>query len=182
MQTNDIKVRLAVANSFKTIPIAFQADYETLLLDKSNNTKEIALQKLYESFPEKQDYYLEVASNWVGNNDKNLRILYLFLKEISQKGDAQYLKELINYTSADFESSVRMNAFEYCLQLETIDDQILINLVNATQHFKWQVNGFARNAIRKLIKEETFRNRFQSLTFNFSTSEKNQLQKLLDEK
>jgi aminopeptidase N len=152
MQTNDIKVRLAVANSFKTIPIDFQADYETLLLDKSNNTKEIALQKLYESFPEKQDFYLEISSKWVGNNDKNLRILYLFLKEISQKGDPQSLQELIHYTSADFESSIRMNAFDYCLQLENIDDEILINLVNATQHFKWQVNGFARNAIRKLIK------------------------------
>ncbi len=182
MRTNNVKVRLAVANSFKTIPIDFQSEYETLLLDKSYNTKEIALQKLYESFPEKQDYYLEVTSKWVGNNDKNLRILYLFLKEISQKGDAKTLQELIHYTSADFESSVRMNAFEYCLQFENIDDQILINLVKATQHFKWQVNGFARNTIRKLLKEETFRNRFQSLTFDFSTSEKNQLQKLLDEK
>lgn len=182
MHTNNTKVRLAVAYSFTTIPIDFQQEYETLLDDKSYDVKEIALLNLFNSFPEKQTNYLDYSSKWIGNNDKNSRILYLYLKMISQKGDYQTLNELISYTSSNYESSIRMNAFEYCLKLDTIPDQVLMNLVNATQHFKWQVNGFARNTIRKLIKEDSNRNRFQDLLSNLTSAEKNQLQKLLEEK
>lgn len=182
LQTNQLKVRLAVAQSLKTVPVDFQTEYESLLDDLSHDTKEEALYNLFTSFPEKQKVYLEKSATWIGNNDKNLRILHLFLKELSQKGTADSLQELVNYTSNDFESSIRMNAFDYVLQLETIDDQVLIHLVQATQHFRWQVTSFARNTIRKLLKEPTFRTRFQSLKFEFSSAEKNQLQKLLDEK
>jgi aminopeptidase N len=182
MHTNDVKVRLAVAYSFAKIPFDFQAEFETLLLDKSNNCKEIALLKLYESFPEKQDYYLEIASKWVGNNDKNLRILFLFLLEKSNKQTVETTTELLKYSSNNYESSVRLNAFEYALQLDTIDSELLKNLVNATQHFKWQVNGFARNTIRKLIKNEEVKLRFLNLLPSLPQAEQNQLQKLLDEK
>ena len=182
MHTNDVKVRLAVAYSFIKIPIDFQTEYETLLLDKSNNCKEIALLKLYESFPEKQDYYLNIASKWVGNNDKNLRILFLFLLEKSNKQTVETTSELLKYSSNNYESSVRLNAFEYALQLDTIDSELLKNLVNATQHFKWQVNGFARNTIRKLIKNEEVKLRFLNLLPSLPQAEQNQLQKLLDEK
>lgn len=182
MHTNNTKVRLAVAYSFTTIPIDFQQEYETFLDDKSYDVKEIALLNLFNSFPEKQTTYLDYSSKWIGNNDNNLRILYLYLKEISQKGNNQTLEELVNFTSSYYESSVRMNAFEYCLKLDTIPDQVLLNLVNATQHFKWQVNGFARNTIRKLIKEDSNRNRFYDLLSNLTAAEKNQLQKLLEEK
>lgn len=182
LQTNNIKVRLAVANSFTNVPEEFKREYESLLEDPSNEIKEIALTHLFVSFPDQQDVYLNRSSNWTGNNDKNLRILHLYLKEISHKADAQSHQELVHYTSNDFESSVRMNAFEYCLQLDAIDDLVLVNLVQATQHFRWQVSSYARNTLRKLIKDESIKNRLKVLDATFSTAEKNQLQKLLEEK
>jgi len=187
LQTNDIKVRQAVAEFTDEIPAEFKTKYETLLDDKSYDTKEIALIKLFNAFPESQANYLEKAKDWFGNNDLGLRTTFLLLSQMTDKIDenkkAKYFNELVNYTSSNYESSVRQNAFSAAFQAkQPIDNQVLKNLVNATIHHKWQLSKFARDYIRDLLRVPLYREKFESLLFDLPENEKAQLQKLLNEK
>lgn len=188
MRTNDIEIRQSVAETITTIPDSFLSDYESLLDDKSYDTKEIAFSNLYKNFPDNRSKYLELAKNWIGKNDKGLRILFLsyYLEFYSANTDtsqySQYYFELLEYTSPKYESSIRQNAFENALYLEPKNLKVLKNLVNATTHPKWQLVKYARDTIRILLKKEGFRVLFTSILPEVPDSEKIQLQRLLEEK
>jgi aminopeptidase N len=187
MQTNDIKVRQSVAEFMDEIPLEFKAKYETFLDDKSYETIEIALIKLFNAFPESQAIYLEKAKNWYGNNDLGLRTTFLLLSQMTDTFDENqkqnYFSELVDYTSSNYESSVRQNAFNAAFQAkQPIDDVVLKNLVNATSHHKWQMTKFARDYIRNLLKTPLYREKFENLLSDLPENDKNQLQKLLNEK
>jgi aminopeptidase N len=183
LQTNDIKVRQSVAEFTAIIPFEFKTMYETLLNDDSYDTREIALIRLFNSFPESQAIYLEKAKNWMGNNDLGLRTTVLFLSQNATGYDANVksknLSELIHYTSPHYESSTRQNAFQVAVQLPSIDIEILKNLVNATTHFKWQFNKYAKEYIRSLLKTESYRLLFEEMLPQLPDNEKIQLEKLL---
>ena len=186
LQTNNIKVRQAVAEFTDEIPLEFKTQYETLLDDASYDTKEIALIKLFNSFPESQNDYLEKAKNWMGNNDLGLRTTFLlltqFAKDYDEKQKEEYFNELVNYTSPKYESSIRQSANGAAVQAkQPIDIQVLKNLVNATTHFKWQFSKFARDYIRDLLKVEIYKKSFENLLPQLPENEKIQLQKLLAE-
>lgn len=187
MLTNDVKVRQAVAEFMDEIPFEFKAKYETFLDDKSYETREIALIKLFNAFPESQAIYLEKAKNWYGNNDLGLRTTFLLLSQMSSTFDENqkqnYFNELVDYTSSKYESSIRQNAFSAAFQAkQPIDDVVLKNLVNATSHHKWQITKFARDYIRNLLKTPLYREKFENLLSDLPENDKNQLQKLLNEK
>ena len=188
MLTNDIEVRQSVAETLKIIPTSFLSEYETLLEDKSYDTKEIAFINLYKNFPDNRAKYLELSKNWVGKNDKGLRILFLSYYLAYNSATAatsqysQYYYELVNYTSPKYESSIRQNAFENALYLEPKNLKVLKNLVNSTTHPKWQLVRFARDTIRNLLKKDGFRELFATILLEVSDAEKFQLQRLLEEK
>ena len=188
MQTHSIEVRQAVAETLTTIPLSFQKDYESLLDDKSYDSKEIAFTTLMKNFPANKNQYLEKAKDWIGNNDRGLRILFLttFLDTNPELNKtalySQYYFELMDYTSPKYESSIRQNALEYALSIEPKSLLILKNLVNATTHHKWQMVKYARDTIRLLLKKKGYRELFTSLLPELSEPEKVQLQRLLDEK
>ena len=186
LQTNNIKVRQAIAEFTDEIPLEFKSEYETLLDDKSYDTKEIALIKLFNSFPESQMDYLVKAKDWKGNNDLGLRTTVLLLTQIAKDYDGKQkeecFNELVNYTSTKYESSVRQSAIGAAVQAkQPIDIQVLKNLVNATTHFKWQFNKFAKEYIRELLKIGDYKNIFQTMIPQLPENEKIQLQKLLAE-
>ena len=183
LQTNDIKVRQAVAEFTEEIPLEFKTQYETLLDDKSYDTKEIAFMNLWKNFPNERNDYLDKAKNWNGGNDRSLRILFLtFSIENDSAQNVNYYNELVNYTSSNYESSVRQNAIVNALTIDDKDVTVLKNLVNATTHFKWQFSKFARDKIRQLLLADGYRSLFENLLPTLSESEKVQLQKLLNEK
>jgi aminopeptidase N len=182
LQTNDLKVRNAVAENFKTIPIDFKTDYESLLHDKSYETQQTAFLKLYQSFPEHQKVYLEIAQNWKGNNDKELQITYLTAYLVFPDGDVvkkqSYFQELLDYASVNYESKVRQIALENLLELDPKNTIVLYNLVNATTHHKWQFVKFGRDTIRMLLKNESYLSLFKELLPNLNANEKFQLERL----
>ena len=186
MATNDVAVRQAVAITIEQIPAEFKSEYESLLDDNSYQTKEIALIRLCNQFRENDVVYLQKAANWIGTTDLNLRITYLFLSQQSTAFDGiekqRNLQELISYTAPKFESGIRKNAFDAAFQLDFIDSIVLENLVNATSHFKWQFNKFAKEYLRRLLKKAEIRNRFEILKTSFDATNAMQLQKFLDEK
>mgnify|MGYP005845702629 CR=1 FL=1 len=184
LASKNIKVRQAVSRIMIEIPRNFQSEYETLLNDDSYITKEIALGTLWKLFPERQEHYLDLSKNWIGFNDKNLRILWLTLALISEgyevNNKVKFYDELLDYSSAKYESSIRQNALTNLLYLNPNDQNILQNLVNATTHHKWQFTLFARNQIRELIKTERHKKYFQDMLPKLNSAEESQLRKLLD--
>lgn len=190
MKSNDIAVRRFVAQSIEKIPESFKSEFETLLNDKSYETNQAAFISLWKNFPNEQSKYLEIAKNWEGRNDKELRILYLNacmnyadVHELDDKmasiNALKALSELVRYTSPSYESSIRQNAFESLLSNYTENKEVLKNLVNATIHHKWQFTKYARDKIRKLIKDDKYLNQFKKLLPELSVDEQNQLNKLL---
>lgn len=180
LQTNDVKVRQAVAEFTDEIPIEFKGNYESLLADNSYDTKEIAFMKLWKSFPNDRSIYMEIAKSWIGGNDKSLRILFLtFSIENESTESLNYYKELVDYTSPKYETSVRQNAIINSLTINNKDTVVLKNLVNATTHYKWQFSKFGRDKIRELLLLEGFSSLFKKLIPSLSESEKVQLNKLL---
>ncbi|MDP2160828.1 MAG: M1 family metallopeptidase [Flavobacterium sp.] len=184
LDSKNIKVRQAIARIMVEIPTTFQADYESLLGDESYITKEIALGTLWNLFPEKQAEYLNQSKEWIGFNDKNLRILWLTLalmtKDYQNENKVNFYDELLNYSSPNFESSIRQNALTNLLFLNPNDQNILRNLVNATTHHKWQFTLFARNQIRELVKTERHKKYFEEMLPSLNVAEQSQLKRLLE--
>lgn len=182
--TQQIKVRQALARILVEIPASLQPEYESLLLDESYITKEIALATLWKLFPEKQPVYLNQSKDWVGFNDKNLRILWLTLALMTENYEnankVNFYDELLAYSTPNYESGVRQNALTNLLFLNPNDQNILKNLVNATTHHKWQFTLFARNQIRELLKTERHKKYFQELLPSLNAAEQIQLRRLLE--
>ena len=185
MATNDINVRQAIANTTPKIPLEFKKEFETLLDDTSYITREVALSALWSQFPEDQIKYLEKSKNWVGFNDKNLRILWLTLalgtKDYELENKAKYYDELLNYCSPKFESSIRQNALENLLFINDKDKNVLPFLVNSLTNHKWQFSKFGREKIRLLLKNQNTRTYFETLLTTLNKSEGVALSKLLKE-
>jgi len=184
MDSENLKVRQAIARIMVEIPTAFQTNYETLLNDESYINKEIALGTLWNLFPEKQADYLNQSKDWIGFNDKNLRILWLTLalmtKDFENENKVNFYDELLNYSSPKYESSIRQNALTNLLYLNPNDQNILRNLANATTHHKWQFTLFARNQIRELVKTERHKKYFEEMLPSLNEAEQKQLRRLLE--
>lgn len=184
LQSDDFRVRQAVANSFTKIPDYLKSKFEVLLDDNSYDTREIAFVNLWNSFPDNRKEYLDKAKTWIGNNEKSSRILYLLYVQLFDQSiegvDKELLyKELQNYTSSHYESSIRQNAFEAVLQLNPKDETILKNLINATTHFKWRFSGYAKDKLTALLKDEEIKLTVKNLLPSLNDSEKNRVEKLL---
>ncbi|TPD70695.1 M1 family metallopeptidase [Flavobacterium microcysteis] len=184
MLSKDIKVRQAVAKTLNKFPESFRPDFETFLDDKSYVTREITLNVLWSQFPDDRTKYLDKSRNWVGMNDKNLRILWLTMalatKDFEPENKPAYYDELLSYASPDYESSIRQNAITNLLYINTNDTNVLRALVNPLTHHKWQFSKFARDKIRELVKKERYRLYFLELLPSLQDNEKAILEKLLN--
>jgi len=180
---DNIDVLTAVSELLTDIPEPLKASYETLLQAPSYEVRGNALVHLLKHFPNDRMRYFEIAKDWRGANDLGLRIAYLgaYLVLMSETSpDYASLKaELIDFTSPRYESVTRIPAFQQAVSLFPQEKTVLKNLVNATQHPKWQLVKYARDTIRKLIKQEALRERFMALIPELSTDEKTELQRLL---
>jgi aminopeptidase N len=184
LQTQNLQVRQAVANTLQKIPEEFRTEYETLLDDKSYQTQESALYYLWNNFSNKRSEYLEKSKDWMGFNDFNLRILWLSLAISTPEytdSKEKYLQELINYSSPNYEATTRLNALEYLINFNVINEAVLKNLVNATTHHMWQFSKFGRDNIRHLLKTPEIRATFQIILPSLNEKEQFQLDRLLKE-
>jgi len=132
------------------------------------------------------------SKNWVGGNDKNLRILHLKLSlltnHLTLNDSEKYykyqrdFKELLEYSSAKYESSIRTNAFAALNSIGCTDEVYFKNLVNASTHYSWQFAKFAKEQLRYLLKSAANRKQFETLLAQCNDKEQRQLQRLLEEK
>jgi aminopeptidase N len=162
----NLYVRQAIAETLTKIPHEFKSLYETFLDDASYQTKEIALLNLCRNFPEDLENYLSQTKNIIGNNDKSFRISWLSIAIVSEKEEVtknSMYKELLEYSSTNYESSTRQNALEVLLKLYPNDGNVIASLFQATTHHKWQFTKFSRDKIRELLKKPEFRSRVEEL-------------------
>lgn len=184
LRTNDLNVRQAVASSVSSIPESFRLPYETLLNDRSYETQEIVLFNLWKQFPEHQERYIELSKDWIGFQDKNLKLQHLSLAFLTYKDQKKKLKvyqELLSYTGTNYDSGLQQNALEKLLDLKIYKEEIFRSLVYGTGNHRWQFVKFSRDNIRKLIKEPKYRETFIKIKDELPIREKTQLQRLLDE-
>jgi aminopeptidase N len=158
---------------------------ETLLEDPSYRTKEMALFRLCNSFPEAQEKYLKQTDKIIGLNDKSFRTTWLQLAYRSNGYKASekdvFFKELLTYADVTNESSVRQNALEVLVRLAPNDERVIELLFKATVHHKWQFTLFARTKIRALLKDETYRQKVAQLAENASLAMQTLYLKFLNE-
>lgn len=185
MNSNEYKVRQAVAKTLNPVPPEFREHYETLLDDASYVTREIALNMLWSTFKDRQPVYLDKMDNQVGLNDKNIRILWLTMALVTPEyrvGLKQnYYDELLDYTTEPYESAVRINAIQTLLYINDKDTNVLKSLAKSLVHHKWQLTKFGRDKIRLLLKNPIHRTFYSELLPELSDEEKIQLERLLIE-
>lgn len=159
----NLYVRQAIAETMTKIPVEFKTQYETFLDDASYNTKEIALMNLCKNFPEDKKKYILKTAIFEGNNDLSFRIIWLSLYNQIENDKSLVYKELLQYSSTNYESSIRQNALEALLKLYPNDDNVIASLFQATSHHKWQFTKFSRDKIREKLKNPEFRSRVEEL-------------------
>lgn len=178
-------IRQKIAYLFPKVPLAIKTNYESLLTDASYQTQEVALFALWNTFEKDRFRYLDQTKNWKGFNDYNLRILWLglALKTADYLSEPEaFIRELIAYSSPNFEAGTRQNALGTLINFELISPEVLKNLVNATTHHMWQFSKFGRESIRKLLKNTSQRTNLEQLLPLLNEAEKQQLNRLLLEK
>ncbi|WP_298553854.1 M1 family metallopeptidase [uncultured Algibacter sp.] len=152
LNSNDLKVRQAIAQNLTKIPSELKSEYESLLNDKSYITIEAALFNLWKNFPQDRQKYLDKTKNIQGFSDKNVRTLWLALNLVSpdfeDKNIRNIYKELTDYTSPKYGFEIRQNAFQYLNQIQACNDGCKENLKQATKHHNWRFSKFAKELIK----------------------------------
>mgnify|MGYP006967828416 FL=1 len=127
---------------------------------------------------------MEIAKNWIGFENKNLRLLYLslsFLTSQDTKEKSKAYTELLSYTGTNNDSSLQQNALERLMNLKIYNEAVFRSLAYGTGNHRWQFVKFSKDTIRKLIKEPKYKEVFTKIKDDLPIREKTQLQRLLEE-
>lgn len=152
-----------------------KADFESLLDDQSYVTIENALFKLWETYPEDRQHYLDATADVVGLPNKNVRLLWLTLAMLTPDYRGMntkiYFDELGSYTDAAYGYEIRQSAFFYLKEAFGLTDQSLKNLIRATDHHAWQFKKFARNLLKEVIKDADYKKRIEAISEELNDEE-----------
>ncbi len=149
-----LKVRQAISQYVKKIPLELKEEYESLLDDQSYITIENALYNLWSSFPEDRTKYLSKTRNIIGFSDKNIRLLWIILNlntPFYQADNKQSLfEELVSYTGDRYSADLRINAFQYLSLIKSCNEECQLNLEQAKSHHNWRLVKFAKQLSEQL--------------------------------
>ena len=110
--------------------------------------------------------FIKLSENWEGLN-QNLKLAHLTLKlatpAVSSDDKKQAIEQLIQFTKAPNEAQLRQEALSILLNFKIYTDEVLISLLEASMHHKWQLVSFAKNEIRALLKDDSHLNAFLAL-------------------
>ncbi len=184
LATNNLYVRQTLAETVSEVPEEFRPQFETLLQDKSYVTREMALMKLWQSFPNDQYYYTLISKDWEGLN-YNLKIanlsMQIMTKAIPGKEKVEAMMTLEKMAREPYDAQVRQTAITTILSLQLPSEQVLVSLLEASLHHKWQLVKFSKETIRTLLKDPNGKERFLKIQPNLSPELQNRLQTFLNE-
>lgn len=165
LNTQNVKVRQAVASTLSDIPESFREQYETLLSDASYITREIVLFNLFQNFENHRERYVKLSEDWIGFEGNNLEVLHHTLSFVTTKSETQQIKDylaLLNLSGTNYDATTRQNALEKLISLNLNTDEIFKSLAYGTSNFRWRFAQFCREQIKKLIQNEEYKNVFQN--------------------
>ena len=184
-QSNNIYVRQAIALSLAKVPEDLKEYYESLLKDESYVTQEAALGNLWVNFPASRSKYLDEMNGIVGFQDKNIRQIWLFLALITEdyqiENKGKYISELKQYTSSVYGNKVREKALEYVNYMELWDQESLLNLIDASQHYYWRFKKSSRTILRSLLEKQEYREQINNLRNELDEKSSKFLDRMLNE-
>lgn len=151
---NDFLIRRAVIDNLDEIPESLLPDAEKLLGDSSYVTIETTLRKLYKLYPANKQKYFEATKGIRGLND-NVLIAWLELnsKEATE-GNSNYQKQLVKYTSNQYEFRTRIKAMEAVERLSYCDDELIKNLFEACLNSNGRLANPASRILKNLLKKD----------------------------
>ncbi|MEL0645176.1 M1 family metallopeptidase [Olleya sp. Ti.3.14] len=167
---NSVKVRQAIAQYVRKIPLALQPEYESLLQDKSYTTIEAALYNLWANFPRKRNLYLDQTKKVYGFNNYNVRVLWLALAiatpDYEPNNTEVFYNELVQYTDLINSFTLRQNAFDTLASLGLFNEKALVNLLEASKHYNWRFKSFAKQLLELLSENEKYKSIISNLQDN----------------
>ena len=178
------EVRQAIAVTLLKATPKTRATLETLLQDGSYITRENALYKLWISFPDKREQYLETTSKIMGLPNKSFRLTWLLLALLTPNygqptTKAKWQTELRSYTANHNNFEVRQNAFVILNDVLGLNDANLKDLSQACVHHVWQFRNFARNLMEELLENQEYRIRIRALLNQLGPKEQAYLKTIL---
>ena len=184
-ETGNLYVRQAIALSMDNIPKELKKEFESLLSDQSYISIENALLKLWSQFPSEANKYLDQTKDLEGFSDKNIRMLWLTLKLVSPEGSSEEKEKLYNelstYTREYYPFEVRENAFGYLYQIDALSDENILDLIDGTQHHTYSFRDFSRKLFDRLLEDEKYRIKINSLKKNLDGRELDFINKKISE-
>lgn len=183
-QSNDVKLRQALAQIIDVIPEGFVTEYKKMLNDPSYITQEIVLKNLWFQRQNEQQQLLDCTQKWEGMPDKNLRITWLMLalktENYNMDKKTTWYRELEYYASNKFTADVRQNAINAMWYLNPYDSNVLPQLINGLTHHNSRFSGFCRDAIKNLSTRKEFKEYFNKQIPYLPMDEHLALKKLME--
>ncbi|MDR5590868.1 M1 family metallopeptidase [Christiangramia sp. SM2212] len=173
--TNNIFVRQAIASSMEDIPESLKSDFESLLDDESYLTKEAALFKLWEQFPDEREKYLQKMKGVDGFYNKNVEMLWLTLNLVTPEFDPEltqdHYEKLAGYTYPSEPFQIRENAFSYLFQLGAFNEKSLESLIKGTQHHAYRFRDYCRQLLTELLDNYEYRLKLEEVSAEMAEKE-----------
>ncbi len=185
LNSKNIKVRQALASSMSEIRETFKSKYETLLNDKSYETKEIAFVNLISNFPDNKKDYLNKTRNIEGFNDKGFEMLWSIfaLSTPNYVESPEDLKlKLSNYTSSKYEFSVRQNAFGYLKKIDNLQNQNLEDLLDCCALPNWRNAKWSKDFLKIILKDSKIKSDYLKILPNLTAEKQVLLNRFLNQK
>tara|TARA_R110002074_G_scaffold5143_2_gene25235 strand:+ start:10260 stop:12335 length:2076 start_codon:yes stop_codon:yes gene_type:complete len=181
---DDIKIRQFAAKKMDIIPEELREFAEPLLLDDSYITNELMLYNLWTSFNYDQSIFLDKTKNIIGLPNKNVRLLWLTLALITKKYNSElstaYYEELVEYTSSIYNPEVRQTAFQYLFEIKALNNDVLTNLIKASNHHSWQFRNFSRRLLDSLLEDKEHKNEIEKVSKQLNIADLRYLKTKLD--
>ena len=185
MQNKDLEVRNTLINTLDDFPESYRNQYESFLDDANYDTKLKALTVLTKKYPADKKRYFDIAKNWQGENDKRLRIHFLALNIFSEKDNIEnetinsYKKEILDYSSSNFEFSVRQNAVIYLKQLQMMDNFALENLLECCLYKNWRYAKWGKDFLKEVLSDEKNKQKYLELLPSLNIEKQTMLNRFL---
>ena len=179
-----MKVRQIVASSLPEIPEFLRENYETLLNDLSYKTKETAFVNLISNFPNRKIEYLNRTKNISSFNDKSFEMLWMvYAHSIPNyiENPQELLSILSNYTSNNFEFSIRQNALEYIKKIDNLSIQNLEDLLDCCLLPNWRNAKWSKEFLKEILKDTKIKSEYLKILPNLSSEKQILLNRFLKE-
>lgn len=155
LSDTNVFVRRAAINAMQEHHSAGVQELEKVLSDISYGNQELALRKLAILNPERLPDYLSLMDTATGFPGLNVKIAQLEL--LTQSGNEQAFEQLINFSCNQYEFRTRMNAIKALARLNSLNETIADNLIEAAVHWNFRLSLVATEALQDFYEDENKR-------------------------